>query len=111
MEEHAAQLKKEQDEVAKLKTELAILTEKHSAEIQALTMDRYHFKEMAKGYQEFGQDKEKDLLAARDELHAMKGKAKVWLDEFNDIQSTMSCKPFFLHFLCFRNIFHLFITI
>ena len=38
----------------------------------------------------FGQDKERDLLAARDELRAMKGKAKVWLDEFNKIQSMMS---------------------
>ena len=108
-EEHAAQLKKQQDEVAKLKVELAGLTEKHAAEIQALTTDRDHFKEKAKGFQEFGQDKERDLLAARDELHAMKGKAKVWLYEFNKIQSMMSRKPFFLHFLCFQNTFHFFL--
>ena len=101
MEEHAAQLKKEQDEVAKLKTELAGLTEKHAAEIQFLTTNRDHFKDKAKGFQEFGQEKERDLLAARDELRAIKGKAKVWLDEFNKIQSMMSHKSFFLHFLCF----------
>ena len=52
-----------------------------------------------------------DLFAARDELRAMKGAAKVWLDEFNKIHSMMSRKAFFLHFLCFRNIVHLFLTI
>ena len=51
---------------------------------------------MVKGYQEFGQDKEKDLIAARDELHVMQGKAKVWLNEFNKIHMTMSRKPLFL---------------
>ena len=93
-EGHAAQLKKEQDAVAKLKSELASLAKKHTAEIQALTKDRDHFKDQAKGYQEFGHDKERDLLAARDELHIMKGKAQVWLSEFTKIQETMSHKPY-----------------
>ena len=64
-EAHAAQLKKDQDEVTKLKAGLAGLTEKHTTEIQRLTKDQDHFQEMAKGYQEFGHDKEKDLIAAR----------------------------------------------
>ena len=87
-------MKKEQDEVARLKAELVSLAEKHTTEIQVLTKDRDHFKDQAKEYQEFGQDKERDLLAARDELHVMKGKAQVWLAEFTKIQATMSCKPF-----------------
>ena len=87
-------MRKEQDEVARLKAELASLAEKHTTEIQVLTKDRDHFKEQAKGYQEFRQDKERDLLAARDELHIMKGKAQVWLSEFTKIQAIMSRKPY-----------------
>ena len=89
---------KEQDEVAKLRAELVSLAKKHDTEIQVLTKDWDHFKDQAKGYQEFGQDKERDLLAARDELYVMKGKAQVWLAEFTKIQAMMSCKSFVLHF-------------
>ena len=95
-EEHAAKLKKGQDEVAKLKAELAGLTEKHTAEVKRLTDDKAHLETQVKGFKEFGQDKERELILTRDELNALKGKAKVWLDEFNKIQTTMSSKTFFL---------------
>ena len=95
-EEHAAQLKKEQDEVTKLKAELVGLAEKHAAEVKRLTDDKAHLETQVKGFKEFGQDKERELILTRDELNALKGKAKVWLDEFNKIQATMSSKPFFL---------------
>ena len=57
-DEHAPQLKKEQDEVAKLKAELAGLTEKHIAEVKRLTDNKAHLETQVKGFKEFGQDKE-----------------------------------------------------
>ena len=94
-EGHAAELKKEQDAAAKLNTELASQAKKHAAEIQALTKDRDHYKGKVKEAQEFGQGKERELLAARDELHALQGRTKAWLAEFNKIQATMSRKFLF----------------
>ena len=97
---HAAQLQKEQDAAAKLRTELADLAKKHEAEIQTLAQDRDHHKSKVKEAQEFGQGKEKELIAARDKLNALRGKTKAWLGEFNKIQSDMSCKPHLFRYSC-----------
>ena len=86
------------DENAKLKSALADLTKKHAAEIEDLTKDRDHHQKKVKEAQEFGQAKERDFLAARDELRTLQGRAKAWLNEFTKIYSTMARKfpPFFL---------------
>ena len=99
---HAAQLQKEQDAAATLRTELADLAKKHEAEIQTLAQDRDHHKAKVQEAQEFGQGKERELIAARDQLNALRGKAKAWLSDFNRIQSDMSCKPHLFHFSCFQ---------
>ena len=92
-------------ETSRLRTELADLTKKHTAEIQVLTKDRDHHKAKVKEAQQFGQGKERDLLAVWDELQALQGRTKAWLNEFNKIQASMSRKflfpslPRFLRYL------------
>ena len=102
------------DENAKLKSALADLTKKHAAEIEDLTKDRDHHQKKVKDAQEFGQAKERDFLAARDELRTLQGRAKAWLNEFTKIYSTMSRKlPSFLFlsfFFLFLSFFFLFLS-
>ena len=99
---HATQLKKEQEASAKLRTELADLARKHEAEIQTLAQDRDHHQAKVKEAQEFGQSKEKELLKARDQLIELRGRTKVWLADFNRIQSDMSRKPYLSYLFRFQ---------
>ena len=99
---HATQLKKEQEASAKLRTELADLARKHEAEIQSLAQDRDHYKGKVEEARLFVQDKEKELIAARDKLNELRGKTKAWLADFNRIQSDMSRKPYLSHLFCFQ---------
>ena len=93
-------------EVNDLKTELAKLKQEKDAEIERLSKENSVLEEKAKGYQQFGQDKEKALVDASDALRALKRKADVWLAELTRIHHAFASKfllseHLFLHASCF----------
>ena len=82
-------------EVDALKAELAKLKQEKEAEVERLTKENALLEERAKGYQQFGQDKEKALVDASGELHILKGKIEVWQAEFTRIQSVFASEFLF----------------
>ena len=91
-EEYAAALKKEQDEVAKLKAELEGLKEKHKEEIKTFSEEQIRQEDEAKTLRELVDKAETGATSARQELQTLQGRIKVWLFEFNKIQAFMSGK-------------------
>ena len=82
-------------EVNDLKSEMAKLKQEKDAEVERLTKENAVLDERAKGYQQFGQDKEKALVDVSGELHVLKGKIEVWRAEFTRIQSVFASKFLF----------------
>jgi uncharacterized protein YlxW (UPF0749 family) len=79
-------------EVNDLKAELSKLKEERDAEVERLKKENSTLEEKAKGYQQFGQDKEKALVNTSDALRALKRKADAWLTELTRIHHAFASK-------------------
>ena len=79
-------------EVNDLKAELAKLKKEKETEVERLTKENTVLEEKAKGYQQFGQDKERALVNTSDALRALKGKTEVWLGELTRIHHAFASK-------------------
>lgn len=110
---HDAKLKEEQEEVARLKAELAQLKESHQSEIKKLTEDNAHLEKRLIDSRAFGSNKEKELLSVRDEHLKLQGKIKSYLTELNRLQAEMKgkldlvnyCAEFYSKTLVYRSDF------
>ena len=104
---HLEELKKEQDEVSRLKTQLEELKKTHKAEIEDLVASSHQTITEEKERLEGEAQKHKDLLAKAEtlatstqkELDELKGKAKIWQSELTRINGEMASKLFHLQLL------------
>ena len=88
-DEHEVALKKEQDEVAKLKAELVEPREKHREEFKAFSEEQICQEAEAKTLRELATKAEVDANSAKEEFQKLQDKIRVWHAEFAKIQSFM----------------------
>jgi methyl-accepting chemotaxis protein len=87
---HQAELKKERDEVSRLKEQLAAMQKVHADEIEEGKSSLSQTSAEAEKYKQLHAEAESEAAAAEKELEAFKAKVDTWLSALNKINNDMA---------------------
>ena len=89
MKTHAAALKREQDEVATLKTQLAEINESHKAEMNHAASEKTRLEEEMQKFREAADAAKKTAESAQQAGQRFQARIDAWAAEFKKVQENM----------------------
>ena len=95
---HAAALKREQDEVAMLRTQLAEISESHKIEMEQAATEKTGLEEEMEKLRNAAATAEKEADSARLAAQQFQARIDAWPAEFQKVQENMSGKFLFLSY-------------
>ena len=88
-ETHATALKREQDEVASLKTQLAEINDAHKIEMEHATSEKIRLEEEVQQLRQAAEASEEKAKLAQEAAQRFQAQIKAWASEFKKVQEHM----------------------
>ena len=100
-ETHATALKREQDEVASLKTQLADIAESHKVEMEQAASEKTRLDEEAQQLRQAAETSEEKARLAQEAAQRFQAQINAWAAEFKKVQEHMHGEFQFLKYIPF----------